>query len=112
MSKGIFSASEARQMFIHARNLQRDKNRLSIFGTIKYNIDIGNPSAYIHPNLFQNGNDTYFEGLGYHLKEVWKRNGVEMFQKPPDMDAVPPMNSGLLFSHTAFVEHYIKVSWE
>src|SRR5262249_25370567 len=85
MNKEIFSADEARKMGEEAIIQKRNNNRLQIFRSIK--ISIGNGyknSNQLISTLFEDGNDIYFEGLGFKLTRHWVDQFGQTFTMKPE----------------------------
>lgn len=96
----IFSADEAKQMVVDALIKKRNEDRMTVFNAIKAMIKGGHKSYIAPPYLFENGNDTYFEGLGYKLKRLWYDSWTgqyletEPVDEQPDLIDPPPNNGG------------------
>lgn len=128
----IFSASEAKKMVLDSLDKKRNDNRKEIFRQIKYAIDLGAKSVKCSEFLFKDGNDVYFEGLGYKVYKIWSdhkgdhltepiREQSDVF--PPDIMSVAEQGSsgGYYYGSTGLRSSYVpmysviismKVSWE
>jgi hypothetical protein len=114
--RDIFCAEEARNLVTQARDKRRKDNRMKIFTQIKERITQGSSSALLHIDLFQDGNDTYFEGLGYQLYQVWidPTTGEELTVKPVEISQ--PTRSPFLYTGLSHMYGgqltYMKINWE
>lgn len=120
LARDIFSAYEALEMGIEARNKKRNDQRKEIFRNIKFQIQHGLTKSNMSKFLFEDGNDIYFEGLGYKVREIWiNHNGEESFEEPVILEQP---QSGIIQTGTgtwgqqmvfrSMPQNLIQVSWE
>lgn len=135
LKREIFSASDAKLMHAEARTNIRNKNRMEIFRQVKAAITNGYHKYNLGEYLFADGNDIYFEGLGYKVKPVWIENytGVEHFEEPLPPPTTSPdgisQSGNTIITGTGLVgninssgmwsapyrnayQKYIQISWE
>jgi hypothetical protein len=129
LKKDIFSARDAQKMGVEARNQKRNNNRREIFRQIKLYITAGNNKINIPAGYFDDGNDVYFEGLGYKVKTLWidSYTGAESYEEPAPREITPGAttmgmqngtvwhtNQGLSYHqpYTYSPTKYVRVSWE
>lgn len=136
LDRDIFSAKEALQMGVEAREKKRNDNRMAIFRQIKQQISYGHLSTNFQIYLFDDGNEIYFEGLGYKVQKVWYHpvTGAELYEQPtieslqataPQYNSTIDNGSGLGYGggissgfalaqqyRLSVPQPYMKVSWE
>lgn len=123
LDREIFSATEALQMGIDAREKKRNDNRREVFRNIKYQINAGATKINLALASFADGNDIYFEGLGYKVRQVWYHpvTGLESFEEPVVDEAAiqqPQFQSGWSstgggMTFRSYVpQTYMQISWE
>lgn len=115
LKKEIFSAEEAHEMGVQARIQKRNNNRKSVFQNIKYSLQSGLTSSVMTLNLFDDGNDIYFEGLGYKVEKIWHdQHGHLHVGEPGENDVIEQTQWGgqsvVPYRYRPNVQ--IKVSWE
>jgi hypothetical protein len=107
----IFSADEAKEMSIEARNKRRNGYRKTIFKQVKDYIMCGYSKMNLATHYFDDGNDIYFEGLGFKVKTVWIDSmGREFFEEPTTSHSSVP-DQGQQTSQVTPAK-YIQISWE
>lgn len=120
LNKAIFSADEAKQMGIEAKDKKRNDNRREIFRQVKVSIQAGQSSMNLPTYLFVDNNDTYFEGLGYKVKKIWiDMAGVTHYEEPTEQanPTIPP-TSGSNWGGAVIQQYYyrpqplIQLKWE
>lgn len=106
-TKIMITAQEAKQKSEEALERQKIQNRDHIFTSIRNAAQTGHKSTNIDVSYFNNGNDIFFEGLGYEITEIPQTTptnntmtGVIHFIDPPI-----PQNTWIQY-------RYMKISWE
>lgn len=130
INSDIFSADQAKQMVVDALIKKRNANRTVIFNGIKSQINGGSKTYLAQAYLFEDGNDVYFEGLGYKIKQKWYDNYTgEFFDSEPQDTSTNPIEPQLgvpgiggiwgpsqivipSTSRNRSYQSYIQISWE
>ena len=115
VNKDIFSADQARKMGIEIKNQKRIDNRMIVFRMIKQHIQYGTHKIQIYREYFDDGNDVYFEGLGYKITPVWVSSITgQVFETEPERNptVTPTTWSERLISPPEFFNPMMIISWE
>lgn len=69
-NKGPISAEEAKKLTLESLERLKLQDRDKVFSSIRQNIASGHKNCTVPSVYLMNGNDTFFEGLGYEVEQL------------------------------------------